>query len=277
MLSILITGINGGLGQALAEELAESGYQVYGSHRQALSPQQEKRFSERGIQTLQLDISDETSRQTFSRQLHQALAGKGLNCLINNAGIACPSPLEMANLDDIRMEMEVNVIGLLGLTQLLLPLIRQSSARKTIINIGSISGSLHTPLMGSYGASKAAVVALSNVLRMELKPQGIEVVIVEPGSMNTRIWNKVSGMMQAGDEKHRYQKAISQIHQRASSISESQADFSEYLDCIKHILVCEKPAPLYTTGAEAKRLKALQILLPRRVFDEYLMLRAKLR
>lgn len=181
--SVLITGASSGIGAATASLLLERGWRVFAAARrlEAMAP-----LAERGAEVLPLDLADPTSRHELAERLGERLQerGGGLDALVNNAGFAEVGPMETMPLERARAVFEVNVFGLMGLTQLLLPAMR-ARGRGRIVNISSIAGRWVTPGSGWYGASKFAVEALSDALRLELKAFGLNVVLVEPGLVAT--------------------------------------------------------------------------------------------
>jgi NAD(P)-dependent dehydrogenase (short-subunit alcohol dehydrogenase family) len=194
MKSIVITGVSSGLGEATAVALVEKGYRVFGSVRrqedagrlqQALGPL---------FTPLQFDVTDTQAIAAAVNQVREALGDQGLYALINNAGIVIPGPLLFQPLDEFREQFEVNLFGLLDVTQQFLPLLGAfpdaSFAPGRIINISSTSGRVAYPFMGAYAATKHALEALSDSLRREMMLYGIDVIVVEPGTTNTPIKGK---------------------------------------------------------------------------------------
>ncbi len=141
-----------------------------------------------------LDVTDEDSIASAAKVVEQAVGDTGLDGLVNNAGIAVAGRLEFLPIGELRRQLEVNVIGQIAVTQAFLPLLRKSRGR--IVNVGSISSKIATPLLGPYSAFKFALDALTSALRMELKPSGIHVAIVNPATVATPIWRK---SLDAGD------------------------------------------------------------------------------
>ena len=142
----------------------------------------------KAIIPVQLDVTDGESIKKAADLVARHVGEAGLSGLVNNAGIAIGSPLELIPLQQLRRQLEVNVIGQIAVTQAVLPLLRRSHGR--IVNMGSIAGRGTIPMMGPYSASKHALEALTDALRLELYPWGIEVSIIEPGAVATPIWDK---------------------------------------------------------------------------------------
>lgn len=177
--TVLITGASSGIGATTAHWLLQRGWRVIAAARRTDSM---AALAERGAIVEPLDLSLEASRQTLANRVLERFGA--LDALINNAGFAEVGPLETMPLERARAIFEVNVFGLMGLTQLLLPPMRERG-RGRIINISSIAGRWVTPGSGWYGASKFALEALSDALRLELKAFGLEVVVIEPGLIRT--------------------------------------------------------------------------------------------
>src|SRR4051794_40850225 len=175
----LITGCSSGIGRALAEEFHRRERVVYATARrlEALEP-----LERQGIRTASLDVNDSASIRALVARLEEDEAT--VTMLVNNAGYGAMGPLVELPLDELRLQFETNVVGVVALTQALVP---GMVARRDgcIVNVGSVSGIMPTPFSGAYCASKAAVHALSDALRMELAPFGIHVVTVQPGAIQS--------------------------------------------------------------------------------------------
>ncbi|WP_241518147.1 MULTISPECIES: SDR family NAD(P)-dependent oxidoreductase [Cyanobium] len=181
--TVLVTGASSGIGAATARLLLERGWRVFAAARrlEAMEP-----LAALGAEVMALDLSDEHSRRELAEQLTAKVGA--LDALVNNAGFGEVGPLETLPLDRARAIFEVNVFGLMGLTQQLLPAMRERG-RGRIVNISSIAGRWVSPGSGWYGASKFALEALSDALRLELKAFGVSVVVVEPGVIATDFAN----------------------------------------------------------------------------------------
>ena len=183
--AVLITGCSSGIGRATAISLHEAGFRVYASAR---NPATLSDLAGRGLRTLALDVTDEAS-------MTEAVAAveadqSAIRVLINNAGYGLYGPVEQQPMSEIRRQFETNFFGLVRLTQLVLPGMRRQGAGR-ILNVSSMGGRATLPGGAFYHASKYAVEALSDALRMEVAQFGIEVVLIEPGPVNTP-WNQVA-------------------------------------------------------------------------------------
>src|SRR5918998_2257326 len=179
--TVLVTGASTGIGEATALHLKRLGFDAVGAVRKE---QDAERLRAAGLRTVKLDVTDSGSIATARAELGDApLAG-----LVNNAGIAVAAPLEFLPLDQLRLQLEVNLVGQLAVTQAFLPSLR--AARGRIVNVSSIGGRVALPLVGAYNASKFAIEAVSDSLRRELLSQGVDVIVIEPGGVKTPIWKK---------------------------------------------------------------------------------------
>jgi len=187
--SILVTGTSTGIGRAAALELARRGYQVYAGVRRSKDAEDLLAAAEGKLSPVMLDVTRPEQIAEVARLIEGESGETGLYGLVNNAGINVTGPLEFLPLDELRRQFEVNLFGQLAVTQALLPLLRK--ARGRLVNIGSVSGWSAMPLVGPYCASKFALRALNDSLRLELRPWGIFVILVDPGPIATPIWEKV--------------------------------------------------------------------------------------
>lgn len=185
---VVVTGASTGIGAAVARRLAEAGYLVFGTVRRQEAAGGVERDG--GVPLL-LDVTDARSIAAARQEVESRIGDQPLLALVNNAGIAAAGPLEHLPLDELRRVLEVNVVGLVAVTQAFLPALRRSRGR--VVNISSTSGRMALPFGGPYAASKFALEAISDSLRRELIPSGIKVVVIQPGSITTPIWDKAAG------------------------------------------------------------------------------------
>lgn len=194
MKSVVITGVSTGIGFAAAAELLNKGYKVFGSVRTESDANRLQRLWGPAFVPLIFDVSDDSAVRQSAGLVRDALNGETLTALINNAGIAHSGPIQFFSLDNMKEQLDINVIGLLRTTQLFLPLLGGIKEKVAdpgkVINISSVSGIITTPFMGPYCASKFAVESLSDAMRREFSVYGIKVVVVQPGPIKTEIWRK---------------------------------------------------------------------------------------
>jgi len=261
--TILVTGASSGIGRACALRFAELGYRVLAGARSADAGEALKAP---GIEPVQLDV---TQADSIGRA--RALLGDGpLAGLINNAGISTVGPLELLTVDSWRRQFEVNVIGLVAVTQALLPNLRLGKGR--IINVGSIAGRSALPGTGAYDSSKFAVEAITDSLRMELQSSGIHVSIVEPGAIATSIWEKTQRetdeLTSAAPPEllQFYGRLIAKIQEEAKRAAQKALPAEAVAKAVEHALTARKPKTRYVVGNDA-RFWLLLNLLPDRWRD----------
>ena len=185
--TIVITGTSTGIGKASALHLDKMGFKVYACVRKQVDGDNLKMEASDRLTPIILDVTDEESINSAANIIEKETDGK-LFGLVNNAGVGIGGTLEVTPVKEIRKLMEVNVIGLLAVTKAFIPMLRKSKGR--IINIGSTSSLLAFPGASAYSASKFAVRAITDSLRLELKPFGISVILVAPGAVESEIWKK---------------------------------------------------------------------------------------
>ncbi|HVB11162.1 MAG TPA: SDR family oxidoreductase [Bacillota bacterium] len=188
MRSVVVTGASTGIGRACALLLDQKGWMVFAGVRRDMDGDALRKEASAHLRAVRLDVTDPAQVRAVGEEVAAAVGESGLDGLVNNAGTAVAAPLEFVPPQALLRQFEVNVVGQVAVTQALLPLLRK--ARGRIVNMGSISGLVSLPFMGPYSASKFALEAITDALRVELAPWGIGVAIVEPGSVATPIWDK---------------------------------------------------------------------------------------
>jgi NAD(P)-dependent dehydrogenase (short-subunit alcohol dehydrogenase family) len=186
--AVLITGSSSGIGAACAVGLDRRGFRVFAGVRSQADAERLRQQASPRLTPVMLDVTAPASIAAVAATLSDALGSRGLAGLVNNAGVAVCGPLETLPLAELRRQLEVNCVGPIAVTQAMLPLLR--AARGRIVNMSSANGALAPPYMGPYAASKFALEALSDALRLELRRTGIKVCLVEPGVIATPIWEK---------------------------------------------------------------------------------------
>ncbi len=185
---VLITGTSTGIGKATALHLDRLGFRVFATVRNEDDAQALREEASERLVPLLMDVIDQASIDRAKEEVSQEVGDAGLAGLVNNAGVGFLAPLEFLPLDELRWMFEVNVFGLLAVTQAFLPLLRQKRGR--IVNISSTASLFVVPFHGPYSATKLGVNGLSNALRLELSPHGIQVSVVVCGSIKTPMWEK---------------------------------------------------------------------------------------
>jgi len=196
--SILITGASSGIGKACALYFDRLGFTVFAGVRQEEDALSLGKLASGDLRPIQIDVTSEAQIESAFEQVSEALGRNGLTGLVNNAGIPLGGPLEFLCIEDFRNEIEVNLIGAVSVTQAFLPLIRKTRGR--IVNIGSMSGFIALPFMSPYAATKFALRAITDSLRVELRPWGISVSIIEIGDVNTGLWERALAVIERAAE-----------------------------------------------------------------------------
>jgi NAD(P)-dependent dehydrogenase (short-subunit alcohol dehydrogenase family) len=233
------------------------------------SDEDAQRLRSERITPLTLDVTDADD----VRRAAEAIGGR-LDGLVNNAGIALAAPLEFLPLDELRRQLEVNVVGQVAVTQALLPALR--GARGRIVNVGSIAGRSAIPFLAPYAASKFAIEAISDCLRLELAPWGIEVVVVEPATIATPIWKKSAAVADELSKRlppeapELYASAVAVVR-RAAAAADARAEPAELVaEAVEHALTAPRPKTRYLVGRDARRRARLE-RLPDRLRDRVLL------
>ncbi len=268
--TVLITGASTGIGQACALDLAKLGFTVFAAVRKPADAEALRKASADRIEPVLMDVTDYASIERAAGQLTQRLEGRGLDGLVNNAGISVAGPLECLPMADFDQQMRVNVSGQVAVTQAFLPLLRR--ARGRIVFMSSESGRVVLPLLGAYAASKHALEAVADAFRRELGPAGIRVAIIEPGSIKTPIWEKATGAGRAlrvavPRAEKLYGPQLASLEVMAAQASRFAADPEVVTRAVHHALTARLPKLRYLVGPEARGLVLLHALSPARVFD----------
>jgi len=192
----LITGVSTGIGHATTAELLRQGFAVFGSVRKGSDAERLARQFGGNFTPLVFDVTQENEVRDAAARVADKVGVEGLYGLVNNAGISRPGPLSELPASAVREHLETNVMGVVHVTQAFLPSLRARPGRTEppgrIVNISSVSGRIAYPFMGPYAASKHALEALSDSWRRELMLYGIDLIVIEPGAIQTPIWDKAS-------------------------------------------------------------------------------------
>jgi NAD(P)-dependent dehydrogenase (short-subunit alcohol dehydrogenase family) len=269
--AVLVTGASSGIGETCVRRLDAMGYQVFAGVRHSEDAERLRTTGSERLRPLRLDVTDPADIERAVETVALALGDRGLTGLVNNAGIAVGGPLEYITPEELRFQLEVNVVGLHAMTRAFLALVRRGRGR--IVHIGSISGRIASPFIGPYAASKHAVEALADALRQELAPEGLHVSVIEPGQVRTPIWSKGLASFAAIDRRlpeeglARYGtrlKVMEWMIQRAPRVGESP---DAVADAVIHALEAAEPKTRYIVGRDARVRLALTRWLPDRLVD----------
>lgn len=268
--SVLITGASKGIGEACAVYFAKQGWRVFAGYRSKRDGYRIKQLGGKNLDVVKLDVTKEDQIKEAARLIEEQVGGKGLDGLVNNAGSAVGGILEYIPLDDLRWQLELNVIGQVAVTQAFLPLLRKAKGR--IVNMSSISGIFSSPLVGPYSMSKFALEAFTDSLRRELMPWEIDVISVQPGSVATEIWEtsmRRAEKIKKGLPKKAFKLYGKIIEERLSKPinTKDMMPPQDVVDAVFDALTSEKPKTRYQVGKDTKQIKFLSRFMPDRFFD----------
>ncbi|MGH8434991.1 MAG: SDR family oxidoreductase [Pseudomonas sp.] len=263
-LTALITGCSSGIGRALADAFKGAGYQVWATARKA---DDLAALSAAGFIAVQLDVNDGAAAEQLASRLNHETGG--LDVLINNAGYGAMGPLLDGGVDALRRQFETNVFALVGVTRALFPLLRRS--RGLVVNIGSVSGVLVTPFAGAYCASKAAVHALSDALRLELAPFGIGLMEVQPGAIASSFGvNASREAEQVIAEGSPWWPLREGIRARAKASQDRPTPATEFARDLLAAVQSASPPRLLRLGNGSRALPLLACLIPKALLEKAL-------
>ena len=262
--TVVVTGASSGIGLASALRLAQAGWRVFGGVR---TDEAAAALREGGVEPLTLDVTDAGQIAAAAETV-----GSELHGLVDNAGIAVAAPLELVPLDELRRQLEVNVVGQVAVLQALLPALRRTRGR--VVLMGSVGGRSALPFLGPYAASKHALEAFADVLRVELAPWRIAVSIVEPASINTAIWTKGAAqadVMREGISREADELYAARIERfRAVALKRGPGiDPDVVAKAVEHALTAPRPKARYLVGRDA-HIRAWIERLPTRLRDRVL-------
>jgi NAD(P)-dependent dehydrogenase (short-subunit alcohol dehydrogenase family) len=261
----LVTGASSGIGAACAAMLAGAGWHVFAGVRRAGD-------APAGTEEILLDVTNEDHLRAAAERIEE------LHGLVNNAGIAIAIPLEFIPLEELRRQFEVNVVGQVAVTQAFLPHLRRSRGR--IVFIGSIAGQSALPFLGPYAASKHALEAVADTLRVELRPFGVHVALVQPGTIKTPIWTKSAAVADglangAGTElAGLYGERIAAFREVALKRGAKGASAEDVARVVEAALTVERPWTRKLVGLDAKVRAGIERLPDRlrdRVYERVLL------
>ena len=270
MPSVLITGASTGIGRAAALRLDSAGWKVFAGVRREEDSESLADAASASLVPLMLDVTDAAQIEAAAKRIEAEQGDRGLDGLVNNAGIGVPGPLETMPMEDFRRQVEVNMIGHVAVTKAMLPSIRRAPGR--IVFISSIGGRIAFPLNGAYHAAKFGIEAVGDVFRQELRPWGISVSIVEPGSIATPIWERSDREIDALLERAPatealYGKQVAAMRRVSRSLGERGIPPRRVASRIEHALSARRPRTRYLVGIDAKIQARARPLIPTRVFD----------
>jgi NAD(P)-dependent dehydrogenase (short-subunit alcohol dehydrogenase family) len=270
----VITGASSGIGRASALRLARSGFRVFAGFRDEADGASLAADATGRLEPLRLDVTEAREIASTAQRVEEAVGAQGLWGLVNNAGIPIPAPVEALALDDLRRQLEVNLVGQVAVTQALLPALRR--ARGRVLNMTSVGGRVATPFMSAYHASKFGLEGISDSLRRELAGVGVDVCAIEPGSIATAMWGRgrdhaegvTAGM--SADAREAYGEDVGAVLEVATKTGERGLEPDRVARVVERALTARRPRPRYVVGADARGMILAQAVLPTRLFDRIL-------
>ena len=266
--TVLITGASSGIGKVCALRLDGQGVRVFAGVRSEEDGASLRREASDRLAPISLDVTVPASIEAACDTIAAAVSGEGLAGLVNNAGIYCGGPLEFTPVEEIREEFEVNFFGAISATQAFLPLLRDGGGR--IVNISSISGVFALPFLGPYAASKFALEAISDSWRVELRPWGISVSVVEPGVVETPFLEKSLAILR--EKRGKLPPEAKELYGPVFGFSERNKHKHHAIPAervakaVEHALFSRRPKLRYLVGAEAKSVPVFRAM-PARLRD----------
>lgn len=282
MPTVLITGASTGIGRATALGLAKSGWTVIAGVRKTADGEALRSAGGERVIPLELDVTDQAQiEKAVERVAELTRAGSGrasgdhssrtgrLDALVNNAGIGFGGPLELIPIDDLRNQLEVNVLGPVALTQALLPALRRAHGR--IVFLSSVGGRVAMGFTAPYAASKHAIEAIGDALRVELRSSNVQVTLVEPGSVTTPIWDKSraqgDGLSVPAELTDQYGHVPAAMNKVLEDTARRGIPPEQVAETIERALNARRMKARYLIGRDAKAMLLAKRLLPDHVFD----------
>lgn len=253
--AVVVTGASTGIGEACALRLTERGFHVFAGVRRDEDGIRLQSAARGTLIPVRLDVTKADEITATAGIIDEAVGAGGLWGLVNNAGIVVAGPLECVPIDELRTQLEINVVGQVAVTQALIPQLRR--ARGRVVTMGSIAGRMATPFVGPYGMSKHAMEAMSDALRFELAPWGVQVSLIEPGAIQTPIWKKSEAAALAALESHGeinalYGPQLTALQERVGLAVRMAIPASKVADAVEHALTARRPKTRYLVGFDAR-------------------------
>jgi NAD(P)-dependent dehydrogenase (short-subunit alcohol dehydrogenase family) len=271
MKSVLVTGASTGIGRASALRMDAEGWRVFAAVRREEDAAALREAASERLVPVMLDVTDAGQIAAAAEQVAREVGEAGLDGLVNNAGIAVLSPLETIPVEDFRRQIEVNLTAQVAVTQAFLPLIRRATGR--VVFVSSIGGRMALPFGAPYHASKYGIEAVADCLRQELRPWKIDVAVIEPGSIDTPIWERGERIADEVSERAHdsqeelYGKTIERFRAAVKRTAERGISPEKVAKPIAHALTARRPRTRYVVGVDARGQAIARRLLPDRAFD----------
>lgn len=277
MKSVVVTGTSTGIGRACALRMDKMGYHVFASVRREEDANSLRDVTSERLIPIMMDVTDSQAVSAAANQVADSVGKAGIDGLVNNAGVAVVGPLEFLPTAALRRSLEINVIAQVGVTQAFMPLLRKTQGR--IVYMSSVSGRIAAPFMGPYAASKFALEAICDSLRVELREWDMFVSVIQPGATKSAIWDKSTD---------RAMQMIAKLPPQASEFygdmiraafdfqkkhAKSQVSPELVVDAVIHALTTRKPKTRYRVGPQSTGADLIARFLPDRLRDQLLQQR----
>lgn len=269
--TVVVTGASSGIGWATTQELATSGYRVVATVRKEEDVDRLRREFGDAVHPLLMDVTENEQIEAAAVEIAALVGDAGLVGLVNNAGIAVAAPLMHMDPDDLRYQFDVNVAGVVAVTQALLPLLGASKEAPhppgRIINISSVSGHIVYPFLAPYAASKHALEAISDGMRRELSIYNIKVVVMVLGAVQTPIWEKTENQDIARYRQTDYGAAVERMHKTVADTAKTAMPAEQAARAIRQALLHPKPRTRYVIANNRLLGWLVPRLMPERLLD----------
>lgn len=268
--AVLVTGSSTGIGRATALRLDRAGFQVFAGVRNRGDAESLEAAGSERLEPVIIDVTDEGTIESTRERIEQVTGG-WLAGLVNNAGIVVAGPVETLDIDGLRRQLEVNVTGQVAVTQAFLPQIR--AARGRVVLIASIGGRMSLPYLSPYHASKFALEGVGDALRQEMRPLGVGVSIVEPGSIATPFWGKGTEQVDqvlssmSPEQLQVYEGPARAAAEGARKAEERGIPPDRVAKAVEHALTSSRPKTRYLVGVDARIQATVRKWLPDRLID----------
>jgi NAD(P)-dependent dehydrogenase (short-subunit alcohol dehydrogenase family) len=268
--AVLVTGASTGIGRATTVRLDRAGFVVFAGVRNRGDAESLEAEGSDRVEPVIIDVTDSETIGVTAERIEQVTGGR-LAGLVNNAGVVVGGPIETLDLDSLRNQLEVNVTGQVAVTQAMLPMLRK--ARGRVVLMSSVGGRMSLPYLSPYHASKFALEAIGDALRMEMVPFGVSVSIIEPGSIKTPFWGKgtrqvdeiLSSMTPA--QRELYGEQAKAATEAARKAEERGIPPERVAKAVEHALTASRPKTRYLVGIDARLQAGISSVMPDRLVD----------
>jgi len=270
----VITGASSGIGRSCVERMSRAGWQVFAGVRREADRENLRREFAANVWPVLMNVENEASIAAGAADIERQLSGRGLDGLVNVAGIGMIRPVEYATMQDLRKIFDVNFFGQVAIIQAFLRLLRKKRGR--IVNITTVGVNIAIPFGGLLNASKSAFAKLSDTLRLEMRSFGVRVIAIEPGSISTPAVDKTLGDLEKvilslpAEAQALYGASIRKMGRRGYAMEKNGSSSDVVAAAVHHALTSSRPRIRYRVGKHAKLAATLPKILPERLIDAIL-------